>query len=546
MSWNRRRPTIGADPSSATGFAGKYRGMNMLTVNKRQFLIGSAGATLAATLPWYAQAQARKIMVLASTVDIPNFDPHVATGYAPQWLFRNTYDALVRVVGNPPETRPGLAKSWTQSEDGLIYTFELDETARFHDGSPVTAKDVEYSFARLLRLKRGPAWMVSGVLDETSVKATGDMTVTMSLKQPFAPLLSVLPWMFVVNSEVVEANLGSDDGQAYLLSNMAGSGAFRMGRARPGDLYELIRAENDWHQGGNIEGAIWKIVRESATTRLMLQRGEVHFALDMFTEDMEAIEGMPNVVRIMEPDYRSFSIKMNTAKGPLADKNLRKAISYAYNYQSMLEAAGFAELMEGPLPSGMLGHAAGLDVYRYDMDKAKEYLAKSEHKDGGFTLSIMHAAGYENQRRWCLILLESLKALNIELDIRPMVWPDIVAMAKSPDTMTDFYSIFQSANYADPDNTAFAAYHSSRNGQWQNPVYANPEVDRLIEAARAEADTQKRVDLYRQFQELVVDDAPDIFGVLELRKFAMRDSVQGYEFCPVAANTFEIWPLSLA
>ena len=518
----------------------------MLRLNKRQFLIGSAGAGVAAMIPGYVNAQGRKIMVLASTVDIPNFDPHVATGYAPQWLFRNTYDALVRVVGNPPQTAPGLAKSWTQSEDGLTYTFELDENARFHDGTPVTAKDVEYSFARLLRLKQGPAWMVSGILEADSVKATGEMTVTMSLKQPFAPLLSVLPWMFVVNSKVVEANLGSDDGQSYLLANIAGSGAFTMGRARPGDLYELIRVENDWHKGGNVEGAIWKIVRESATTRLMLQRGQAHFALDLFAEDMEAIKDMPHVVRIMEPDYRSFSIKMNTVKGPLADKNLRKAISYAYNYQAMLDAAGPAELMIGPLPTGMFGHASDLQVYRQDMDKAKEYLAKSEYKDGGFTLSMMHAAGYENQRRWCLIMLESLKALNIGLDIRPMVWPDIVAMAKSPDTMTDFYSIFQSANYADPDNTAFAAYHSSRNGQWQNPVYKNPEVDKLIEEARAEVDTAKRAELYRKFQEVVVEDAPDIFGVLELRKFAMLDNVQNYEFCPVAANTLEVWPLSLA
>ncbi len=517
----------------------------MVTLNKRQFLIGSAGATIAAAMPWYANAQGRKIMVLASTVDIPNFDPHVATGYAPQWLFRNTYDALVRVVGNPPETKPGLAKSWTQSDVGLTYNFELDENARFHDGNPVTAKDVEYSFARLLRLQQGPAWMVSGVLDENSVKATGDMTVTMSLLQPFAPLLSVLPWMFVVNSAVVEANLGSDDGQAYLLSNIAGSGAFTMGRARPGDLYELIRAENDWHQGGNIEAAIWKIVRESATTRLMLQRGEVHFALDMFTEDMEAIDGMPNVVRIMEPDYRSFSIKKNTAKGPLADKNLRKAISYAYNYQSMLEAAGFAELMEGPLPTGMFGHAEGLDIYRHDMDKAKEYLAQSEYKDGGFTLSISHAAGYENQRRWCLVLLEALKEFNIGLDIRPMVWPDIVAMSKSPDTMTDFHSIFQSANYADPDNTAFAAYHSSRNGQWQNPVYSNPEADKLIEAARVEIDQTRRAEIYAELQVLLVEDAPDIFGVLEKRKLALRDDVEGYVFAPVAANSIELLPLSL-
>lgn len=518
----------------------------MLRLNKRQFLIGSAGAGVAAMLPWYANAQGRKILVLASTVDIPNFDPHVATGYAPQWLFRNTYDALVRVVGNPPQTAPGLAKSWTQSEDGMTYTFELDENARFHDGTPVTAKDVEYSFARLLRLKQGTAWMVSGILEADSVKATGEMTVTMSLKQPFAPLLSVLPWMFVVNSKVVEANLGSDDGQSYLLANIAGSGAFTLGRARPGDLYELIRAENDWHKGGNIEGAIWKIVREAATTRLMLQRGQAHFALDLFAEDMEAIKDMPRVVRIMEPDYRSFSIKMNTAKGPLADKNLRKAVSYAYNYQAMLDAAGPAELMTGPLPTGMFGHAPDLEVYRQDMDKAKEYLAKSEYKDGGLTLSMMHAAGYENQRRWCLIMLESLKALNIALDIRPMVWPDIVAMAKSPDTMADFYSIFQSANYADPDNTAFAAYHSSRNGQWQNPVYKNPEVDKLIEEARAEVDTAKRAELYRKFQEVVVEDAPDVFGVLELRKFAVLDNVQNYAFCPVAANTFEVWPLSLA
>lgn len=519
----------------------------MLSLNKRQFLMGTAGVAAAAALPgWSAQAAGKKIMVLASTVDIPNFDPHVATGYAPQWLFRNTYDALVRVVGTPPVAAPGLAKSWTQSPDGMTYTFELDPAAKFHEGTPVTARDVEYSFARLLRLKKGPAWMVAGILDETSVKASGDMTVTMTLKKPFSPLLSVLPWMFIVNSRLVEANLGADDCQAWLLANIAGSGAFKMGRAKPGDLYELIRIENDWHKGGNITAAIWKIVREAATTRLMLQRGEVHCALDMFAEDMDALKNVPGVVRIMEPDYRSFSIKMNTVKGPLADKNLRKAISYAYNYQAMLDASGPAQLMQGPLPTGMFGFDPDLKVYRQDMDKAKEYLAKSAYKDGGITLSIMHAAGYENQKRWAMILLEALKSLNISLDIKPMVWPDIVAMAKSPDTMTDFYSIFESANYADPDNTAYAGYHSARNGQWQNPVYKNPEVDCLIDEARTEVDPEKRKAFYKSFQEVVVDDAPDIFGVLELRKMAMRDNVKDFVFCPVAANTLEVWPLSLA
>ncbi|CDZ63451.1 ABC transporter substrate-binding protein [Neorhizobium galegae] len=518
----------------------------MLTLNKRQFLIGAAGMTAAATLPRLANSAGKNIMVLASTVDIPNFDPHVATGYAPQWLFRNTYDPLVRVVANPPVPAPGLAKSWKQSEDGLTYTFELDGNAKFHDGTPVTAKDVEYSFGHLLRLAKGPAWMVSGILDQNSVKATGEMTVTMTLKKPFAPLLSVLPWMFIVNSKVVEANKGNDDGQAYLLANMAGSGAFKMGRVKPGDLYELIRVDNDWHKGGNLNGAIWKIVREASTARLMLQRGEVHFALDMFAEDMDAIKGMPKVVRIMEPDYRTFTIKMNTAKGPLADKNLRKAVSHAFNYKGMLDAAGPAQLMKSPLPVGIFGFDPDQKGYDQDIAKAKEYLAKSNYKDGGITLSIHHAAGYENQRRWCLIMLESLKALNINLDIRAMTWPDTVAMARSPETMVDFYSIFQSPNYADPDNTAFAAYHSSRNGQWQNPVYKNAEVDKLIEDARAEVDKAKRAELYKKFQAVIVDDAPDIIGILELRKFAVRDNVKDYVFSPVAANTMEIWPLSIA
>ncbi len=211
----------------------------------------------------------------------------------------------------------------------------------------------------------------------------------------------------------------------------------------------------------------------------------------------------------------------------------------------MLDAAGPADLMIGPLPTGIFGHDPKLAVYRQDMAKAKEYLAKSEYKDGGFKLTALYATGYENQRRWCLLLLEALKSLNIDLDIRPATWPDTVASAQSPDTMPNFMCLFQTANYADPDNIAFAAYHSSRNGQWQNPVYKNPEVDKLIEAARIETDQTKRAELYKKFQELVVDDAPDIFGVLEKRKLGMRDSVKNYVFTPVAANSIELLPLSL-
>ena len=77
-------------------------------------------------------------------------------------------------------------------------------------------------------------------------------------------------------------------------------------------------------------------------------------------------------------------------------------------------------------------------------------------------------------------MLDSLKQLNIELEIKPMVWPDMVASTKTPATTADFFPVYQTGNYADPDNVAYAAYHSSRNGNWQNPVYKNPKVDELI------------------------------------------------------------------
>jgi peptide/nickel transport system substrate-binding protein len=518
----------------------------MIKLTRRSLIAAGTASFASVALGGIADAQSRKILVITSNQDIPNFDPHIATGYSASMLLRNTYDSLVRVEGTPPKPVPHLAASWTVSPDGTEYVFKLDPAAKFHDGSPVTAEAVQYSFNRLLRLNKGNAWMIAGIVDENSVQPVDPQTVRVKLVKPFSAFLQVLPWVWVVNAKEVEANKGSDDGQTYLRSTIAGSGAFRVRRAEPGNLYELERVANGWKQGGgNLTGAIWKITRETSSQRLMLQRGEAHIAVDLTSEDMDAIKGRPNVVSVIEPEYRTFSIKMNTEHGPLADVNLRKAISYAFNYQSMLDSGGYAKLMTGPLPDGIFGHDPSLEVYRTNMEKAREYLAKSKHPNGGIKLSIAHVSGLEQQRRWSLVLLDNLKQLNIELDVKPMIWPDMVSLTRSPETTPDFFCVYQTANYGDPDNIAFAAYHSSRNGNWQNPVYSSPKVDDLIMRARAETDEEKRKALYEEFQRVVVDDAPDIFGVLENRKLALRAEVQNFRFTPVASNAIELFPLSL-
>ena len=518
----------------------------MLTTTRRGVLAGGAAMLAGLAAQRQAEAQGRRILVIASNQDIPNFDPHVASGYSASMALRNTYDSLVRVEGNPPKPVPHLAQSWTVSDDGQEYTFKLDPAAKFHDGAPVTAEAVKYSFNRLLRLNRGNAWMIAGVVDQNSVEAVDATTVRVKLVKPFVPFLSVLPWVWIVNPAQVEANKGEDDGQTFLRSNLAGSGAFKLRRAEAGNLYEFERVANAWKQGGgNLTGAIWKITRETATQRLMVQRGEAQVAVDLTSEDMDALKGRAGVNLVIEPEYRTFSMKMNTRHGPLQDANLRRAIACAFNYQGMLDVAGYAELMRGPFPETIDGFDKDLPIYRTDLARAKEFLAKSSTPSGGIKLTVAHVSGLEQQRRWALVLLDSLRALNIELDIKPMIWPDMVSAARSPETTPDIFMVYQTANYGDPDNLAYAGYHSSRNGGWQNPVYSNPAIDKLLDDARGETDPEKRRELYVQFQRTLMEDSPDIFGVLEKRKLAMRNNVKGFTFTPVASNAIELFPLSL-
>jgi peptide/nickel transport system substrate-binding protein len=519
--------------------------MNGLT--RRNVLAGGAATALAGRgLSAAARADEKNTLVIASGQDIPNFDPHVATGYSGSFALRNLYDTLIRVEDDPPKIVPGIAKSWERSADGLEFFFHLDPDAKFQDGSPIDAEAVRYSFNRLLRLNKGNVWMVSGVIDENSTQVVDPKTVKVKLLKPFVPFVDVLWWLFIANPKIVEANKGQDDGQSFLANKIAGSGAYSLGQVTTGNRYVFERVPNFWRQGsGNITSAIWSIAREASTQRLQIQRGEAHIALDLQSEDMDALKGAPGVVLIMKPDYRTFQIKMNTKHGPLTDINLRKAISSAFNYKGMLDVAGHAVLMQGPLPQGILGFDDKLEVSRTDLDKAKEFLAKSSVPNGGITLGYNYVSGLEQERRWGLVLLDSLAQLNIKLDVRQVLWPELSGSAASPDKMPDFFPIYETANYADPDNLAWAGYESQRNGNWSNPVFSDPKVDEVLVAARAETDQEKRIDLYKKFQQLVVADAPDIFGVLELRKIALRDNVKNYVFTPVASNIIDIYPLSL-
>lgn len=509
-----------------------------------------AGSFMASPAAAFERTEDGEIIVFAGRQAIPVLDPHVRYDWSTRMMQQAVYDALVKYEGDPAEIQPWLAESWETSEDGKTWTFKLVENAAFHNGDPVNAEAVRYSFERGLVLNKGVAWMLKDFLEPDGITVVDDYTVAFELKAPYAPFLSFLPWWFIVNPAEVQANeVDGDYGETWLTDNAAGSGPFRLGRWEPNVLYELQAVADywkGWPQGENRPaGVIYRIIREPSAQRASLQRGEVDIVEGLTSDDYVQIANMPGIEIQDHKGMTTFGIKFNTQQGPTADINLRKAIAHALDYDALIQIYnGAASLQTSPLPNAMQGHIDVDDIPRQDFDKAKEYLAQSEHPDGGITLEYVHVAGLEEARRIGLVLLENLRELNINVEIKPEQWPNMVANGSRMETSPDMTSVYVTPISTDPDAVAYQ-YHKNSWGQYYAMAfYDNPEVSEMIDQARASTDWDERADLYARIQTQIVADQPEIFGMLQNRRWAHRDYLKGFNFSPVRfTGEVDLYPL---
>jgi peptide/nickel transport system substrate-binding protein len=523
-----------------------------LGVDRRHFLKLVAAAGAGAALVGQGSVSVRdasarqaapvtpKVLTVRNLSEISNAEPHISHDVPTATCQKSLYDSLLRYQGNPPELQNLLATKYESNEDASEWTFTLDDRAVFHDGTPVTASDVVYSVGRLIRKNKGPAWMFVNILDENSAQAVDDHTVKFSLTTPFAPLPLILPWLFIVNEKLVKQHeVDGDEGEAWLMTNEAGSGPFTIKRWQPGDLFEFEAVPDywwGWPEEGRLAGYIFKIIRESSSARLALLAGEVQFIFDLQAEDVEAVSKEPGIIVSEEPSLTVFAVKLNNQHGPTSDINVRKAISYAMDYDAIIAARnGRSSLLVGPLPTNLGDyHDPDLQIYRLDMDKAKEALAASAYPDGGFELEFAYVAGDLIEEQIGLILLDKLSELNIGMKMTPITWPDLVARVKDAETAPDMSAIYSGTDYADPDNFLWQAYHSSQADFWAAAShYKNPELDKLLESARATPDHDERVDLYRKAQQMLVADAVEVWGHSDFAPDVLSDKVGGYHYNPI-------------
>lgn len=503
--------------------------------------------TLVSSADAFERRDGEKILVSAQRQPVETMDPSVRYNASIRTMQQAMYDALLKYVDTPPRVIPWLAERYDASDDGLTYTFHLVKGVKFHNGDPVTAEAVRWSFERTLTIGKGPSWMLSDFLQPGNIKVIDDNTVSFTLDRPFAAFTSFLPWWYIMNPKEVMANeVDGDLGQAWLIENEAGSGPFRLRRVEQGTLYELDRVEDYWrgHQG-DLGGIIYKLIRESSAQRAALLRGEADIVTGLSPDEFDQIANADGIVTSTQPALTAFGIKFNTQNEVTSDINLRKAIAHAFDYDALIKIYnGRAVLQTSPFTDSIMGKISVPNMPRMDIAKAKEYLAKSNYPDGGMELEYVYVQGLEEERLMGLILIDSLQQLNIKVNMVPLTWPNMVSRGSKAETSPQMMAIFATPVSTDPDAVAMQ-YHPSSQGSYTGVHFLeDDELTAMIEKARFTPSWEERKPIYEQIQQRIVDLQPEIFGMMRERRIAYRDWVKGYEYTPVRmTEEVDFYPL---
>lgn len=491
----------------------------------------------------------RNIVSMSMNQDIDTIDPSKTTDWTEAMAILNIYDSLV--IPNPDGTMaPLVARDWDYSEDGLNYTFYLNEGIKFHDGRELTAEDVVFSFERMLDLGQGYSWLWSDVVE--SVQAADQYTVEIRMQEPYAPFISTLPWLAILNKELLlENEVDGDSGQEWLLENDAGSGPYKFKSWDRGTELVFERFE-DYFRGwpeNPVDEVRARIIYPDSTVLSEMRTGNLtigdHYREIETYNRLDALDGV-NIETAQTGEI--FYLKMNTQKAPVDDIHVRRALSWAFDYETFNEfISPGTEQAQGPVPQVIPGHNPDVFQYQFDLDKAREELTKSDYEPGEISIDFVYVEGMERQRRLGLMFKQDLEEIGIELNISSETWGRITDLASSVESTPHITNIYSAANYPDPDNYLFSAYHSSAAGTWMSMEWLqDEEIDELILKARRTMDREEREAIYHEIQDKLVDQAPSIYVYSLLKRYALQDYLEGFEFVPVMSFEYDFYKMSIA
>jgi len=451
----------------------------------------AAAAIAFATLGGTAIAAGNSV-TLGVRLEPPHLDPTAGAAGAIDWIvYANIFEGLTRIDGNGA-VQPALASSWDISEDGKTYTFHLVKGAKFHDGTAFEASDVVFS---LNRARGAESVNAQKALFKpiTSVEAVDDNTVKVTLSHPVGNFLFNMGWgdAVIVAPESADANKQSP----------VGTGPFKFSKWAKGDSIEIVRNPDYWGTAAKLDKAVFKIIADPAAALAALLSGDVDgFPIFPAPENLEQIKTDPRFTVVVGSTEGETILAINNTKKPFDDIRVRRALNYAIDRQAIIDGAMFG--YGTPIGTHFAPHNPDyVDLtgkYPYNPDMAKKLLAEAGHPDGFKATIKLPPPAYA--RRGGEIIASQLRKVGIELEIIQVEWAQWL---KEVFKATDYDLTIVS--HTEPMDIGIYA----RDKYYFN--YANPAFKEVISKLEVTADPEARSVLLKRAQEILADDAVNVF-----------------------------------
>ncbi len=455
---------------------------------------------------------------------------------------------------------PGMAEKWEVSPDGKTYTFHIRHGVKFHNGREMNAADFKYSFERACdpatKSTTAPTYLkdIVGVADRlgnkpgvseiTGIKVVDPYTLTITIDSAKPYWLGNMTYAiaYVVCKEEI-----AQTGGALSELSATGTGPFKLVEFKSN--YRVVLAANPDYYGGKPKvDYIERPVLIDANLRLNNYEADKLDIVDLSPRDLDRINSDPK----LKPDLKTWArsatwylaLNQDAAGSPFKSRDVRQAIAMAVDKNEIIRVAlkGQADIATGVVSPGMDNYAPKITPLPYDPTKAKALLAKAGYPGGKDfpTLTLSCRQDMPWVRDTSQVVSSQLKAnLGISIQLRPMEWGQFLK-ERTAKSMA-FSHLRWSADYLDPQDLLSVLLHTSKivNGAEDHPEngvgYSNPEFDKLCDQADVEPDVKKRMALYAQAEQIVVDDAPWVpiyyqrdLELIKPRVGHLRDSLLGH------------------
>jgi oligopeptide transport system substrate-binding protein len=439
---------------------------------------------------------------------------------------------------------PDLAAAWDVNDDGTVYTFHLRENAKFHDGRPVKAQDVIYSWERAadpaLKSETALTYLgdILGIKDiadgkaehASGLTAVNDHTlqVTIDAPKPYFLYKLTFPTAFVVDQKNVESG-----DEWYRQPNGTGPYKLTEWKSMESIVYE---ANPDFYLGKpSIPYVVYQLY--SGVGLRLYEANEIDmtgagpYSADRFLDPTEPLHNELVTGVNLCTSYVTF----DTTRPPFDDANVRKAFTMAFDRQKYIDVLlnGHALPANGLYPPGLPGFNTELKGLPYDPEQARQLLQQSKY------------GGPEGLPP--IVFTDLGTGTNVGADVAAMaqMWEQNLGVTITVENLEpNFYydqiyagnhgQLFSGgwcADYPDPENFADVLFHSG--SQQNNGGYSNPGLDMLLEQARVEQDVDKRMAMYQQAEQMLVDDAAALWTTHSLAYQLVKPYVKGYSFTPI-------------